>query len=144
MSANFESGFFVREPAWHGMGTVIKDAPDSKEAIKVAGLDWKVLQAPVCAIPDDSCVGFDVPNLFCNYRDSDNKVLGVVSGRYEIVQNEDAFAFTDALLESGDVKYETAGSLQEGKLTWMLARIPSCDILGDKIDKYLLFSNSFD
>lgn len=144
MSANFESGFFVREPAWHGMGTVIKDAPDSKEAIKVAGLDWKVLQAPVCAIPDDSCVGFDVPNLFCNYRDIDNKVLGVVSGRYEIVQNEDAFAFTDALLESGDVKYETAGSLQEGKLTWMLARIPSCDILGDKIDKYLLFSNSFD
>ena len=25
MSANFESGFFVREPAWHGMGTVIKE-----------------------------------------------------------------------------------------------------------------------
>lgn len=53
MSADFESGFFVREPAWHGMGTVIKDAPDSKTAIKVAGLDWKVLQAPMCAMPDD-------------------------------------------------------------------------------------------
>ena len=63
---NFESGFFVREPAWHGMRTVIKDAPDSKEAIKVAGLDWKVLQAPICAIPDESCVGFDIPNLYCS------------------------------------------------------------------------------
>ena len=45
---------------------------------------------------------------------------------------------------NNDVKYETAGSLQNGKLTWMLARIPSTNILGDDIDKYLLFSNSFD
>ena len=36
MSAEFENGFFVREPAWHGMGTVIKDAPDSKTAINYA------------------------------------------------------------------------------------------------------------
>ena len=143
MSAEFESGFFVREPAWHGMGTVIKDAPDSKTAIKVAGLDWKVLQAPMCAMPDDEDEGF-FTDLLCNYRDTDHAILGFVSDRYEIVQNEDAFEFTDSLLDNDDVKYETAGSLQNGKLTWMLARIPSTNILGDAIDKYLLFSNSFD
>ena len=111
MSAEFESGFFVREPAWHGMGVVIKDAPDSKTAIKVAGLDWKVLQAPMCAMPDDEDEGF-FTDLLCNYRDTDHAILGFVSDRYEIVQNEEAFEFTDSLLDNDDVKYETAGSLQ--------------------------------
>lgn len=30
-----------------------------------------------------------------NVRDSDRKVLGVVTDRYKIVQNEEAFSFTD-------------------------------------------------
>ncbi len=38
----------------------------------------------------------------------------MVSDRYKVVQNTDAFSFTDELLGKG-VKYETAGSLQEGK-----------------------------
>ena len=50
-------------------------------------------------------------------------VLGVVSDRYRIVQNEEAFQFTDDLLGEG-VTYETAGSLQGGKKVWMLAKLP--------------------
>ena len=42
MSANVETMFSVRETPWHGLGTIIQDAPDSKEAIRLAGLDWKV------------------------------------------------------------------------------------------------------
>ena len=45
-----------------------------------------------------------------NVRDTNQSVLGVVSNRYRIVQNEEAFAFTDKLLGES-VKYETAGSL---------------------------------
>ena len=58
-----------------------------------------------------------------NVRDSDRKVLGVVTDRYKIVQNEEAFSFTDALLGEG-VRYETAGSLQGGKSVWLLAHLP--------------------
>lgn len=57
-----------------------------------------------------------------NIRDSDNKVLGVVSDRYKVVQNSEAFAFTDALLGE-EVKYETAGSLQDGKKIWILTKL---------------------
>lgn len=56
-------------------------------------------------------------------RDKDNSVLGIVTDRYKVVQNSEAFAFTDELLGEG-VRYETAGSLQGGRRTWLLARLP--------------------
>jgi len=37
-------------------------------------------------------------------------MLGVVTDRYKIVQNHEAFAFADELLGEG-VRFETAGSL---------------------------------
>lgn len=49
-----------------------------------------------------------------NVRDTDRKVPSMVSDRYKVVQNTDAFSFTDELLGKG-VRFETARSLQEGK-----------------------------
>lgn len=87
----------------------------------------------------DAIAGYKV-----NVRDRDRKVLGVVSDRYRIVQNREAFSFTDALLGNG-VRYETAGSLQEGKRVWLLARLPREYIIaGERISPYLVFSNSHD
>jgi len=71
-------------------------------------------------------------------------VLGVVTGRYQIVQNRDAFAFTDELLGKG-VRYETAGSLKDGRKVWMLAQMPREYIIcGERISPYLLFFNTHD
>lgn len=68
----------------------------------------------------------------------------MVSDRYKIIQNTEAFAFTDSLLGSG-VRYETAGSLQEGRKVWLLARLPQEYIIsGERISPYLVFSNSHD
>jgi phage/plasmid-like protein (TIGR03299 family) len=79
-----------------------------------------------------------------NIRQSDDKVLGVVTDRYKVVQNHEAFAFTDALLGVG-VRYETAGSLQEGRKIWLLAKLPDKYVMeGEKIDPYVAFSNSHD
>ncbi len=70
------------------------------------------------------------------------KILGVVTDRYKVVQNEEAFAFTDELLGEG-VTYETAGSLQEGRRTWILAKLPHRYIIsGDEAIPYLVFMNS--
>jgi phage/plasmid-like protein (TIGR03299 family) len=79
-----------------------------------------------------------------NVRDYDRKVLGVVSDRYRVVQNTEAFSFTDELLGHG-VRYETAGSLSEGRKTWLLARLPREYIIGgERISPYLVFSNTHD
>ena len=82
-----------------------------------------------------------IPGYKANVRDKDRRVLGVVTDRYKVVQNPEAFTFADALLENG-VKYETAGSLQEGQKTWMLASLPHQYIInGDEISPYPVFMN---
>ena len=136
MSANVESMFSVREVPWHGLGTIIQEAPDSEAALKLAGLDWSVKQVPVLYEGQKTGHQFNV-------RESDNRVLGVVGGRYKPVQNAEAFAFTDELV-GGDVRYETAGSLADGKRVWMLAKMPDTRVLDDIVEPYLCLTNGHD
>ena len=139
MSANVETMFYTRVAPWHGLGVCVENAVSSEEALKVSGLDWNVVQQSV--MTEES---IPVPRYKVNIRDTDNKILGVVSDRYKVVQNAEAFAFTDALLGEG-VTYETAGSLQDGKKIWLLARLPEkYTIGGEQIEPYLVFSNSHD
>lgn len=139
MSAEVETMFFVREKPWHGLGVRVESALSSMEALIAAGLNWNVLQQEIYTQD-----GFKIPGYLANVRDSDRKVLGVVGERYQIVQNREAFAFTDELLGKG-VRYETAGSLKEGKRIWILARLPKAYRLAeDKVLPYLVFSNTHD
>lgn len=128
---------------WHGLGIVVEEAPDSEAAIKLAKLDWEVQQKPVYFNAGDT---YNVaPNYIANVRSDTQEVLGIVSERYQIVQNQEAFGFTDALISGGDVRYETAGSLKNGRQVWMLGKMnQDFEILGDKVDPYLCFVNSHD
>ena len=139
MAANVETMFYTREKPWHGLGTMVAETPNSKDALRLAGLNWKVLQEPVYTENEELIQGYKA-----NVRDTDRKVLGVVTDRYKVIQNEEAFAFTDTLLGEG-VRYETAGSLQEGRRVWMLARLPREFIIGgERISPYMVFSNTHD
>lgn len=139
MSANVESMFYVREVPWHGLGTRVQEAPTSAEALSLAGLNWNVIQKAI-----ETEDGIPIMGFKANIRDLDERVLGVVTDRYKVVQNSDAFSFTDELLGEG-VAYETAGSLQDGRRTWLLAKLPQRYIIsGDEITPYLVFMNSHD
>mgnify|MGYP004528983199 FL=1 len=139
MAANVESMFYVRTAPWHGLGVRVNETVNSAEALEKAGLDWKVVQEPVYTEQNEVVAGWKA-----NIRDKDRRVLGLVTDRYKVVQNEEAFAFTDQLLGEG-VRYETAGSLQEGRRIWLLARLPrEYVITGERISPYLVFTNSHD
>ena len=139
MAANVETMFYTRVAPWHGLGVRVETALSSQEALQASGLDWNVIQRPIMTSAYEPILGYKA-----NIRDTDNKVLGVVSDRYRVVQNAEAFAFTDALLGEG-VKYETAGSLQEGRRIWLLAKLPDRYIIeGEQIEPYLVFSSSHD
>lgn len=139
MSANVESMFYVRETPWHGLGTKVASALTSRDALVASGLDWKVIQKPIMTSSYEEIKGYKA-----NIRESDNSILGVVTDRYKVVQNEEAFAFTDNLLGEG-VRYETAGILQNGKKIWLLAKLPDKYIIeGEQIEPYLVFSSSHD
>jgi len=134
--------FLVRKPAWHGLGTIIQNAPNSEEAIKIAKLDWKVSPRQGAYIDAEGNMVI-IPNQISNVREDTGEALGTVTENYKIIQNNEAFQFVDALLGEG-AKFETAGSLENGRRVWMLARMPDWEIMGDNMEDYLLFSNKHD
>lgn len=140
MSANVETMFYAgREVPWHGLGTQVDTAPTSKDAIKLAELDWEVISNPIY---DQN--GKEIKGFKANTRNSDESILGIVSDRYQIVQNHEAFEFTDSLIDDKEMTYETAGSLRNGKQVWLLAKMPETKILGDVVCPYICFSNTHD
>ena len=145
MTANIETMFYVKEKPWHGMGTKVETAVTSADALHLAGLDWIVEPKPVY-VENNGIFGTAmeaIPGYVANTRNADGQVLGIVTDSYKIVQNTDAFQFTDNLV-GGDVRYETAGSLANGKRVWLLAKLPDTEIVGDKVERFLVFTNTFD
>jgi len=145
MSHEIETMAYVKrneaDVPWHTLGTPVGEEMTSEGALSAAELTWKVESKPIYVD------GIEIPNYRANVRDSDRSVFGVVSDRYKIVQNTEAFAFTDYLLRNDlgiPVKYETAGSLEGGKRVWLLAHLPPERVLGDQIIPYLVFTNSHD
>ncbi|MDD5650418.1 MAG: DUF932 domain-containing protein [Candidatus Nanoarchaeia archaeon] len=140
MSANVETAFYFKEPAWHGLGTILDNPPTSWDALVQSGLNWEVFPEKVYLEN-----GTEIPNIIANVRQSDHSILGTVTEKYKIVQNREAFAFLDELLKNDSpVTFESAGSLDHGKKIWILAHLPPKKILDDEIVPYLVFANSFD
>lgn len=138
MASCVETMFSVREMPWHKQGIIIEDAPTSADAIRLAGLDWTVEPVPVYTEN-----GILIPHYKANRRSSDGKILGIVSDRYQIIQNDEAFDFIDALLGAG-ITFETAGSLLSGKRIWLLVRLEGTKFFGEEFIPYLVFTNTHD
>lgn len=127
---------------WHGLGTIVQDCPTSEEAIRLANLGWEVVQEPVCLQS-----GKPINGVYANIRTDTQDVLGIVRDRYRIVQNIDSFSFVDNIINNSkgiECRYETAGSLFNGKRIFMLVRLPDINLVGDAVENYLFFSNSHD
>jgi phage/plasmid-like protein (TIGR03299 family) len=145
MAHQIESMFSVKETPWHGLGVVCQTAPNAAEAIKLAGLDWAVRLEQLSFLLN----GVPVPvQKWAVVRNTDNAIVGDgVGPRWTPLQNSAAFNFFDPFVESGHASYETAGSLQEGRRVWVLAKLnrdPVEITKGDVVQKFLLLSNSHD
>lgn len=163
MSHEWESGFVVREQAWHGLATVLDAPPTTAEGLRLAGLDWRVRMSPlwtgngmkVLDLPGSGS-GLVLDGPFTSVeshravvRDTDESILGVVGADYVPVQNADAMAFFDPLIARGDVELESAGSLKGGKRVWVLAKVkvPMDGVFvaaDDPVLPYLLVSTAHD
>jgi len=154
MPAYFESGI-LRTPAWHGLGIVREgDGWFTLDDILTALPD--TLGSPVEMLPlmairqsDDGYEALHVGNRFATVRQADGKVLGVVSDRYRLVQNPEALAFGEALIDKiGGGVWETAGTLMDGSWAWGLIRMPEDMLIGglpdEAMERRLLITNTFD
>jgi phage/plasmid-like protein (TIGR03299 family) len=113
--AEFVQGFFVREPAWHGLGIVLADYPGRDEAMRIAGHDFTIAERPIW---DEAGV---IENKKSLYRTDTGARLEVVNKSYGIVQNSDAWDVVDAIVQQENVKYDTAGILRGGAELWVMA-----------------------
>lgn len=129
-----------RKPVWSGLGTDISGCGSVEKALRVSGLDFTVRQEN---IQTDELCPISLGGFKANIKD-DGTPLGIVSTKYKVVQNSDAFAFLDGLVEEG-MRFERAGGLQNGRKVFVLARMPDKYIIsGEHVSPYIVFINSHD
>lgn len=143
-----DRAFFTGEPAWHGLGTVLKDAPTLQDAWHIA-YPHELFKLETQAFTTDDAGNVHtvtLPEHRAIVRD-DGKVLGVVGQGFEIVQPWDAMKVFEPLMESGLVELEAGGSLRDGKRMWALGKVKDSEaevLKNDLVSQYFLMATGFD
>jgi phage/plasmid-like protein (TIGR03299 family) len=142
--------FSVKETPWHRLGVVLENAPNSREAIVAAKLDWLVhkgINYFPFKLPDGE-IQYHNGESYTTFRIGENNlpvVLGTVSDNYEIVQNIDAFKMLDQYFIDNGYTYETAGAIRNGKVVWIMVKHPEqITVEDEKFDQYFLLTTGHD
>ena len=140
MAHMVETMAYAGELPWHGLGTKVSENISVDDMMKEAGLDWEVQKVPAYAELNGQKIHSGHDMLI---RTSDNTALDMVSGNWNPVQNAEAFEFFREFVEAGDMEMHTAGSLQDGKRVWCLAKVKDDFTIGGKdlVESYLLLTN---
>jgi len=142
------SMYSFREPAWHGLGTVVTEEHTTSEVMDIAHLsNWNVRLEDVYLPEDYTSTKSNFMVVRDHPADGHPDVLAVVGERYQTLQNEELFAFADNLLDGA--RWETAGSLKNGRVVFgslALERETVLDPNGvaDVVKSYLLVNTSHD
>jgi phage/plasmid-like protein (TIGR03299 family) len=136
---------YVDETPWHGLGRRVSARASAAEFLIAGGLNWRVQLAPAPGAKEDAKGRWSRMTI---YRDAvgdepEPVALGMVSNRYTVLQNPEAFAFFDPLIRTGWATYEAAGALGDGETVWVQVRLRD-DIEvqpGDRVRRYLLLRN---
>ena len=135
-----ETMAYAGELPWHGLGTKVSNDISVDDMMVEAGLDWNVVKVPAFASHDgvDIYSGHDML-----IRETDGQPLDMVKQNWHPVQNAEAFDFFREFVEAGDMEMHTAGSLQDGKRVWCLAKVKDDFTINGKdlVESYLLLTN---
>jgi phage/plasmid-like protein (TIGR03299 family) len=150
MPAYVDMMAYAGEVPWHRFGKRLPEAATSDEMYEASGLAYTVGLRPAYFLGTDGLYK-PVPDRFAVIDETAGKSLGaVVSKSWTPFQNRDLFAFADALSKTGDVRWETAGSLHGRRRVWALAQIAGQfdvkrgDGSFDKYAPFLLLYNAHD
>ena len=148
--------FTARTDAWHHLGTVTRDCLTAEQVMTTARLGgWNVHTVPLTAtdITADGVTTVPMTDHFATVRTHPTPakpdVLGVVGAGYTVVQNEEHCELLNLLVDEAGAHFETAGSLREGRETFVTMKLPHTITLAgtngsDDIDLYLAAMSSHD
>ena len=142
MVAAVETMAYAGEVPWHGLGVEVPSDLTPDQMLEKAGLNWTVSKTPL--MYDVNGRQYRAGKKMALTRDTDNKFLDVVSEAWNPLQNSEAFDFFNDFVGAGDMEMHTAGSLNDGKMIWALAKIKDQvfeAVKGDVVESYLLFAN---
>ena len=135
-----ETMAYAGQLPWHGLGVKVSNDISVDEMMVESGLDWRVAKVP-------SYASFNGEDIYSGHdmliRESDGMPLDMVKQNWHPVQNADAFEFFREFVEAGDMEMHTAGSLQDGKKVWCLAKVKDDFTINGKdlVESYLLLTN---
>ena len=133
----------MRTSTFATIGHNVSECTSSAEVLSSAGLDYKVISAPIY-YPDASGNYIQYKDKQITLNESTRKPFGVVSSKYKICQNQDAFSFIDYIgNDCQEFEYVKAGETSKG-LVYIIAKIGDVNILGDAVTPYIIFQNSHD
>lgn len=133
----------MRTATWGAIGKGVEECTSMEQVLAESGLDYEVTKESVYwNVGDDRRFdhGFtDIPNRFITVN-SKGKVYDVVSDKFEVVQNRDAFDFVNYMGE--ELSFEKAGETQNGTI-YVIGKLPQVNILGDIFTPHVIFRNGF-
>lgn len=132
---------YVGQVPWHGLGTQVDPGISLPDMLEEAGVDWTVKKVPLEYEVDG--VRYSAGTKQALIRETDNKLLSVVSKTWNECQNINAFGWVQPFIDSGELAMETIGSLKNGKVVWALAKMKEKFVLfkEDETVQYLLMTN---
>jgi phage/plasmid-like protein (TIGR03299 family) len=134
--------YMDRTATWSSIGKDVQECADMEQVLKASGLDYEVEKRPVFTYPDieDDGTRMVIPNRFVTTRKLDGHIYDVVSDKFEVIQNRDAFDFVNYM--GDEISFEKAGETANG-MVYVIAKLPEVNILGDKFTPHILFRNGF-
>lgn len=142
MLHQIETMAYANEAPWHRLGVKVEDTISPEDLLIKAGLNWSINKETMLTTETKQ----PISEQYALVRSTDARVLGTCGKTYKPVQNRDVLGFFHDFCKEGDMKMETAGSLDDGKHIFALASIQESFVLKggqgeDKVDGYLLFSS---
>lgn len=131
--------FVDRTTTWHAIGKDVQECKDMEQVLRKSGLDYEVYKEPV-GVQDDKDRFEIVSNRFVTMRDTDRHMYDVVSDKFEIIQNRQAFDFVNYM--GDELQFEKAGETENG-MVYIIGKLPEVNILGDAFTPHVLFRNGF-
>nr|DAO63015.1 MAG TPA: hypothetical protein [Caudoviricetes sp.] len=129
-----------RTTTWHSIGKDVRECKDMEQVLHKSGLDYEVIKQPIFT-PNVFNAGtvVNVPNRFMTVN-SNGKMYDVVSDKFQVIQNREAFEFVDYM--GDELSFEKAGETLSG-MVYIIAKLPSVRILGDEFTPHVIFRNGF-
>jgi phage/plasmid-like protein (TIGR03299 family) len=145
----------AREPAWHRLGTIFEDQDGITVSKVLETLDCgRIETVPVfgeyVALDAEGAETVRVPDptrkMTVRVRESGITPLGVVKQAYQVVDEAQAFAFIDNIVDADEAIVSSAGLLDGGRRAFCCLKLPTNVLVGgvDAVDMYLFIVTSHD